>query len=437
MEIDFMFLWKSKVSDKRDLFSKVKDMLVQVFPDTQKDYISFIINNEIFKIPYKCSKGSDDSVYLKIECNQSDAKSAKILSAIREKICNGKHRKDFSIISTFDEASLSYCCRLMKPFGVFERRLRELMYLITVKAFGADWVEQSFPKDMINKIKEKTKGYITDDKITELAFELLDYGEIIDYLFSERRFGYTTEQIIDEELSDERLKSLSKEDIVQIVSKARKDTLWNKFFFNNKQLNFIEKERINSLRNYRNDIMHHHTINESKFQVIKKEINAVNKKLILAITDIDGKIYTNEEYGTVFSLIGNLTVGILDGIKKLFDEKFFDTMKTIGTVISNISEKMKIISPDISKVFKPDISQALKSATALPDLSGVLQDLKRATTPPDLSVFLQTVKPVTEPVKFFNMSQSLRNDTEPNINSDTLSDMESRKEINNSDSSNE
>ncbi len=240
MEIDFLIQWKNKVTDKTDLTSKVKEMLTQLFRDVKSNKFYFDSDDgNSYKLDYKNSE-RDEKIYLKILCNYSEAKSAKFLSSIRDIIYNGKHRKDFLIICTYDEASLSYCCRLMKPFGMFERHLRELMYLITVKAFGADWVNKTFPKEMIADIKEKSHGMNSQD-LTETAFELLDYSEISNYLFDERYFEYTAEQILENKLSDELLETLSKNEIISIISNSRKDTLWNKLFSKNQK---IKKSKI-------------------------------------------------------------------------------------------------------------------------------------------------------------------------------------------------
>ena len=240
MEIDFLIQWKNKVADKTDLAFKIKEMLTQLFRNVKSSKFYFDSDDgNPYEFDYKNAE-RDEKVYLKISCNYSEAKSAKLLSSIRDKICIGEHKKDFLIICTYDEASLSYCCRLMKPLGKFERQLRELMYLITVKAFGTDWVDKSFQKEMLDKIKKQTHGKVRNDRLTETAFEWLEYSEIISYLFSERYFEYTAEQAIDDELSDEKLRLLSKEDIIKIISKARKETLWDKFF-NNKNISRLTK----------------------------------------------------------------------------------------------------------------------------------------------------------------------------------------------------
>ena len=132
MEINFMIFWKEWVAEKKDLLDKVSQMLKDIFPNSGDDFITFKDNSDVHFLSYKISSDKSEMVYLKIMCDYSEAKAAIILSRVKDKICNGSHRGDYSIICTYDEASLSFCCRLMKPLGIFERRLRQIMYLTTV-----------------------------------------------------------------------------------------------------------------------------------------------------------------------------------------------------------------------------------------------------------------------------------------------------------------
>lgn len=383
-----MILRKSKTPDNTGLLSEIKDIFKQLFTDVKNDHIIFTnIDNNVFEMPYKCSE-SNKSVYLKIECDCSEAKAAKILSIIRNNITQEMSKAGYSAICTFDEASLSYCCRLMRSFGKLERRLRELLYLITVKAYGIDWIEKSFPEEIIAGIKSKTGG-----KITEAAFEMLDYGEIQKYLFDDRRIEYTAEQVIDEELTDEKLNVLSKDEIINIILKARKDTLWNKLFAKNKNIGCIKEEDINSLRKYRNDIMHHHTLNETKFKVMQSAANSMNRKLKLAIDEIEDKIYTEMEYGTIFSVTGNLVAGVLDKIGEAFNKHILDINKVIGETIIKLSENILNNIPDYSNIFKnvlssikfPDYSKAFRKILSQIDTPKYSNDMENVANPIDAS----------------------------------------------------
>ncbi len=374
MEIDFLIQWKNKVTDKTDLTSKVKEMLTQLFRDVKSNKFYFDSDDgNSYKLDYKNSE-RDEKIYLKILCNYSEAKSAKFLSSIRDIIYNGKHRKDFLIICTYDEASLSYCCRLMKPFGMFERHLRELMYLITVKAFGADWVNKTFPKEMIADIKEKSHGMNSQD-LTETAFELLDYSEISNYLFDERYFEYTAEQILENKLSDELLETLSKNEIISIISNSRKDTLWNKLFSKNQKIKNINKDIIDAIRRYRNDIMHHHTLNEKKYKEMQTVVKQVDKSVILAIKDIEDKIYTENEYISVFSTMNNVLYETIRAFNDAMKINIPNISASLNIALKNFSEIAKSISDAYSQNLSTAIQRVCNSVTnlSLPDYSKLFE----------------------------------------------------------------
>lgn len=237
---------------------------------------------------------------------------------------------------------------------------------------------------MLDKIKKQTHGKVRNDRLTETAFEWLEYSEIISYLFSERYFEYTAEQAIDDELSDEKLRLLSKEDIIKIISKARKETLWDKLFFNNKNVRKLTKRDIESFRIYRNDVMHHHTICEKKFKTIQKEIGKANQNLRLAINEVESKIYTQEEYGAVFSLSANIITGIISTFNRIFDIKLLDVSNAISETFENLSKIMANVVPNITKTTN-HIMKMIMYLSEMPDYSMLLETLNKPIEIPDYS----------------------------------------------------
>ena len=104
MEINFMIFWKEKVTEKKDLLANVSQMLKDIFPNSGDDNISFNDNSDVHSLSYKISTDKTEMVYLKIMCDYSEAKAAIVLSRVKDKICNGNHRGNYSIICTYDEA---------------------------------------------------------------------------------------------------------------------------------------------------------------------------------------------------------------------------------------------------------------------------------------------------------------------------------------------
>ena len=370
MEIDFMILWKKKVAEKTDLLKKVKSMLKVIFTNTESDELHYTDEDSIIHfLPYSISSTSDDIVYLKIQCNYSESKGAEVLSKVRDILCKGKHKAEFSIICTYDDASLSFCCRLMKPFGVFERRLRELLYLTTVKAFGSDWVARTFPNEMIAKMKEKTGG-LSNEKLTEKALELLDYNEINSYIFDKRRRLSNLELMLDDELSDENLEQLTKEQITQIIQKSRCQSLWDILFSDNETLKSAV-QGVEGLRQYRNDTMHHHTMDIQTFKNAKIQLRKANSILKQAVSEMEHKIYTNGEWHAVLSTLSSYIPKIVESINKLFTSVVMNLGETVSTILRNLSFSMNGVSETLTNITVPqfDFKPMEDGLTVLEDVT--------------------------------------------------------------------
>lgn len=348
MEIDFIIQWKNGVESRTDLVTEVKDMLKTLFDNFSDDSFSYTTDdNNSHCMQYYLSE-KDSKVYLQITNADSEACAALALSSIRETISKGYHRRNFLIICSYDEASLSYCCRLMKPMGIFERHLRELMYQITTKAFGGDWVRNTFPEEMINGIKNRTHGSLSDEKITESAFEFLDYGEITTYLFSKRYFEYSPERLIEEKLSVQSLNCFTKDEIIAIINSHRKTTLWDKLFSN---IDGIDEETIDKIREYRNDVMHQHTLDHAHYKKIRKEVRTADKIITQAITDIKNTIYTEEENRMVCASIDYAVTEMMKAVNFAAKLNISDLMSPVISTLKNISEiYCKIDFSAISKI---------------------------------------------------------------------------------------
>lgn len=350
MEIAFIILWKEKIENKTDLTGRIKEMLKQVFEAVTDDSFSYTFNEKhSYSFNYSLSE-KDDKAYLKITNKESDTIAAKALSSIRDILSKGEHRNDFYIICSYDEASLYYCCMLMKPMGIFEWHLRELIYLITTKAFGADWANK-IQEDIRDSIKKKTHG-LSDEKITETALEFLTYGNIISVLFEERYINIPPEIILENELSDDKLKSLSKEDIIAIISNNRKCSLWNKLFSNIKG---IDKKTIKNISGYRNDVMHQHTLNDEKYNAILNEVEKADKIITQAITDIENKIYTEEERKIVSSSTAYALYETISALQSSLPDPSLSAAK-IATMLSALQSSLPDYSQNLLNIIRPFIT---------------------------------------------------------------------------------
>ena len=144
MEIDFIVLWKKKERKNSNIKDSFLSVLQNRFERVNDPYIRLFVDGNKERVTYQMSGNDTDILYFKVFHHGTEMQSARILDAFSSQLLNGKHRKEFSIITTYDEPSQAYCSKMMPLFGKFERRLRELVYITVVKAFGIEWFEKTF-----------------------------------------------------------------------------------------------------------------------------------------------------------------------------------------------------------------------------------------------------------------------------------------------------
>lgn len=157
MEIDFIFLKKEKAKSDSSLKELVWELLGDIFIEIDGKTYYEDEKKQRQEVCYQLSE-KNNNLYLKVSCTYSEMKSAAILDRVRTVLQKGPHKANLNTILIYDEVSQVYCCKLMYHFGIFERRLRELMYLTLIKAFGINWYEESFTKAMKENLLSKTHG---------------------------------------------------------------------------------------------------------------------------------------------------------------------------------------------------------------------------------------------------------------------------------------
>lgn len=191
------------------------------------------------------------------------------LSLLKRGFRNGIHRKNYKIIIIYDGSSEYYCNKLYKFLAKYERNLRRFIYIITLSAFGNKWVEETFSKEI--KAEVSSKG-VNKNKHIEMALECFDFQTYIDYLFT-KRSEIELEDIIEEINQFSYDKKFDKNELINILSKGKKVSLWEKLF-DEYSIDILEKE-IDDIRKIRNVVMHNKEINDIQFEEYKK--SAVKK----------------------------------------------------------------------------------------------------------------------------------------------------------------
>ena len=142
MEVNLIILPKKNSDINLGMKRQIRQLFEKLFNDVNDS--SFLINiDDNVEIQYKISSKEKNMVFLKLSCDGTSVKAAKYLDFATNRLIQGEHRKTWNIVISYDEVSQLYCCKLMPLFGIFERRIRELVYITIIKIFGVDWYDNS------------------------------------------------------------------------------------------------------------------------------------------------------------------------------------------------------------------------------------------------------------------------------------------------------
>lgn len=326
MEVNLIILPKKNSDINLGMKRQIRQLFEKLLNDVNDS--SFLINiDDNVEIQYKISSKEKNMVFLKLSCDGTSVKAAKYLDFATNRLIQGEHRKTWNIVISYDEVSQLYCCKLMPLFGIFERRIRELVYITIIKIFGVDWYDNSFSQSL----QDSLKGKGNKTKMVESALNELTYEQLKEYLFTSfcRR---NISEVIEQEFSETNIEKLTREEMINIVNQCRSESLWNRFFSEYKQFkNF--KEKIDELQLHRNTVMHNKRMTRDEYEKVRKSLKGVNKLLVEAINVLEEDIYTETRLEDVVSAFGNMLVKVLGESVPRWIEKMKPALSTLGELV--------------------------------------------------------------------------------------------------------
>lgn len=182
--------------------------------------------------------------------------SAKALSSVHSYIISNFHP------TVLSNGSSAYYNKALYPhFNKFERKLRKLLYLKS--ALSQDAKNSELIKDLESK----------------------DFGEIFTLLFSDSNFVKGTKTLV-----NDKTWQFTKAEIIAAIQELSENTLWDSLI--GKDAVPLLRSDFSRVKTYRNDIMHAHSMETSKFKDASNLIKEINKQLDV---EIDKIIDTKEE----------------------------------------------------------------------------------------------------------------------------------------------
>lgn len=323
-------------------FSKNEEL--QINRNIVLNYLSnkFIIENDkLFlnniSFDYKLlESGNSVSLFLSSN-NRGTIKEGKVFDSLRNTILSGEERKEFGIVTLYNEASNLFNSKLNKLISEFENSLRQVMYITLINAYGREWNIKSFSKEQIDNLKNKNTNilYLLDN-----TFESLTFYDYIEFLFSEYTI-LTPEAAIEEALLKIKNNNSDILTIKNILSSSKKKTsLWNKLF--EKKFDIFNKQILEDIRSIRNKVMHNKNINFDVYSVNLKLLNMINKEIKEVIDVLETQdLLKDKPVKDVINSFNQILIKNNNFYNQLLDinNKILDHSKMLQTTYQNIALK--------------------------------------------------------------------------------------------------
>lgn len=339
MLLDVMFIHKEENNDI-DLFKRTFQKLMSF---EQK---SLCLDDMVFNYSIQKSE-AQKSIRLKVATleGRSTKKEADNITALKNVLTKGKHRSDYHIVFTYDGASEYYCNKLSRFMSVFERKLREFIYLNVLDTYGKEWVKATLTDEIQTEVSRNERN---KNRHIEMALDCFTFQDYTRYLFS-KRSEKDPDDVIKEAVNILEGGIESNAEIIDILKKGEKLSLWDKLF-KGFDIDFTEDE-INRLREIRNDIMHNKEISDLEFVEYKKLLRSSIKKLDEGISNAEWQKYSPD-------------VNIADVLYSLSE-----TMQSMKIISKAVVESL---SPALSEIQK--MSQKLAESVSTTGLSEITKN---------------------------------------------------------------
>lgn len=364
MRIEYVFIRKenalTKITDKiattnpplhfvlRKIFSNVSDDTITLKYKAKEYSISYrYIEHECEKI-----ESTSDIQYLTVNLDgKNKARVAEVLDTVHRSIFDHKEKANYDIIVSYDGISKYYCDRAYPLLNEFERQIRNLIFKMLTRSFGALWLEKTATQEQQDSLKKKLQirsKPLRNQKMIEEALYEMDIKELENYLFVPRSDMVAAELRADE-FTNEKLSELSQEAAIKLIQKLRPMSIWERYFDKEVRIPNLQ-EKLDSIRNYRNKVAHAKHFHKSDYDACKEILAEILPQLENAIHDIAVKEYDSAQLqeairgiaDTCASAIKNV-IGIGKALSPVL-ETFSRSVAEFGTLIqqSAVSQAMQV-----------------------------------------------------------------------------------------------
>lgn len=340
MKIEYVLTESNQKSPNK---KRIKDLVRRACKSLNTDTIIVQPNRNEFELEYNIksqktnSENNNDIVYHFVVTSDHPKKDRQ---AINLEYFNTKFKaiidseKDYHFIIAYDGVSEYYCNKAYPKYQRFERQLRHLIFKVVTKSYGNLWTSITMNAELKNRLKKdipSQKGIAKSDLLIEQALYEMSLGQLIDYLFYAESTDFYEE--LDNNYPTEKLSSLSKEELIDILEKARKPSVWNTFLA--KEITVDQPiTKLNYLKENRNKVAHCKFFYKADYELSLSYLDTFTPEIEKAIEN--NAIIEALSSESIFLGFSNYGTKISETIAKSFQP----LLSSLGSYFSELQESI-------------------------------------------------------------------------------------------------
>lgn len=302
--------------------------------ESGKDFVTSFEPENVDKQLFSIENGS--CWWVRFSMKGENEETASRLSEIDEYV-----RTHCRVTTLDDGCSAYYNNRLFPLISNFEHKLRKLLYLASA----------------INHDEQATNNIVD--------LETMTFGQLFSMLLIDETFM----QEVKKEIKQRNKDGFSKADILSYIDSVNENTLWKQLLGENSVPTL--QNRFHDVKSYRDDVMHAHHVNSSKYKEIQSLFDLINGELDDAVDGIQGDEYI-AKHNTSFNKTLSGAIASLERLAEVAEAQsrvIDEITRNSGVLVSSPavsgfrSALSEMIAPDIT--ISPGLKESLSNMSTL------------------------------------------------------------------------
>lgn len=365
MKTNYIFIRKES-TPKSQSKRMVMNVLKTISNSVDNSNIEYQYDDIIHQLSYSIGhQKNPDLTYLTINIKNRNITNAKVLSDIRQKINKDSRRKNFYLITSYDDSSQLFCERLYPLFSDYERIIRDVVHHLVTRQFGHNWINDTFTASLKADISRGNINYLIESALYELTLDQLG-----DYLFTPFCILDTSNNINDL-FPDKEINTMSKTELIEKVKSCKTRTsIWERFFSDSDYLN---EQKFKNNQKWRNTVMHSKLIYYEDYEKIRKSLESTISSLKKQFGNDNGAAFGQLMTPAFLEALSQATKQLLSSIDFTYLSNIL--VQSLQPVMQSLTKSLEPIMQNASNA----IAQSLNSTRPITVARGI--GIKPVPTP--------------------------------------------------------